>query len=100
MSMLVRPGLAVALALAALALTACGDTVIDASKAEDAIRDNVEHTLNVKIDGVDCPSDVKVEAGRSFQCTVTARNGRRATAMLKILNSDADVRFVSFKRQK
>jgi Domain of unknown function (DUF4333) len=96
----VRTGAASAVALIALALSACGGTVIDEDKAEDAVKADVEQALDVKVESVDCPSDVDVEAGTSFDCTVEAANGLKATATLKILNEDADVRFVNLKPQK
>ncbi len=91
---------AAATMFAALAISSCGDTVIDDAKAEDAIRDNVESSTKVKVAAVDCPADVKVEAGRRFECLVTAESGRKATATLKILNSDADVSFVALRPVK
>ena len=49
---------------------------------------------------VECPSDVDVETGKTFDCEVTAANGDRSTARLKILNDDADVAFVGYKKSK
>jgi Domain of unknown function (DUF4333) len=95
-----RAGAAVLAVVAVGALAACGDKVIDEGKAEDAVEADVERGLDIKVDSVDCPSDVDVETGRTFDCTVTAANGDKATATLKILNEDADVRFVNLKAQK
>jgi hypothetical protein len=91
--------LAIAL-VAATALAGCGDTVIDSEKAEGAIQADLERSLHEKITSVDCPSDVKVEAGRTFTCTVDYAGGKRATATLKIRNEDADVSFVGLKSNK
>jgi hypothetical protein len=93
----VRVSAAIGFSVAALAIAGCGDTVIDNGKAEDAIRADVEKSLKVPVKSVECPSDVKVEAGKTFECIVTAANGKKATATLKILNSDADVSFVDFQ---
>jgi uncharacterized protein DUF4333 len=91
----VRPPLgALALALvlvAALAAAGCGGTVIDAAKTEDAIEHNLEQEAGQKVSSVDCPSDVDVTAGDTFECTVSLEDGSGETATLKILNSDADV---------
>ena len=95
-----RAGIGVALASAVLALASCGGTVIDDGKAEDAVQSDLQRRLKVKIESVDCPSDVDVEAGKKFACDVTAANGEKATATLKILNEDADVAFVDFKPAK
>jgi hypothetical protein len=95
----VRTGCAACLVLAALGLAACG-TVIDDGKAEDAVQASVEKDLNVNVKSVDCPSDVDVEPKKTFDCQVTAVNGDKSTATLKILNDDADVAFVGYKKSK
>ena len=99
MSNALRAGIVVIAALAALGLAACG-TVIDDGKAEDAVQASVEKDLNVKVKSVDCPGDVDVKAGKTFDCEVVAVNGDKSTATLKILNSDADVAFVGYKKSK
>jgi post-segregation antitoxin (ccd killing protein) len=91
--------LALVLALAFLAL-GCGDTVIDSGKTEAAIKSNVEKSLNQKVDSVDCPSDEKVEAGRTFTCTIELSNGKHATSTWKIRNKEADIEIVGFKETK
>jgi len=100
MPMPTRRGAALAAVFAALALAACGDTVIDEGKAEDAVQADVEQSLDIKVNSVECPSDVDVEPGKTFDCVVTAANGDEATATLKIVNEDADVRFVNLEAQK
>jgi hypothetical protein len=92
--------LAAALAAVAFAATGCGETVIDDQKAEGAIQSSLEKSLHEKIKSVDCPSDQKVEAGKTFSCVVVFSNGKQATATLKILNKDADVSLVGFKPSK
>jgi hypothetical protein len=80
--------LAVALGLLA---SGCGETVIDASKAEDATQQSLEGSLDQKVESVDCPSDQKVEKGATFECTVTLGDGQEGTATLLIRNDDADI---------
>ncbi len=92
------PAVLVAL-VAALSLAACGDTVIDDGKAEEAIQQDVESTLKVKVSSVDCPGDVEVEVDKEFDCTVKSDAGD-ATVTLKILNEDADVRVTDFQQTK
>jgi len=92
--------LAAALAAVALAATGCGETVIDDQKTEGAIRSGLEKPLHEKIKSVDCPSDQKVEAGKTFTCVVNFSNGKQATATLKILNKDADISFVRLEPSK
>ena len=95
----VRAAGAAAVVVGALALSSCGSKVIDDSKAEDQIQANVEHNLGIKV-SVDCPTGVEVEPGRTFSCTVTTRKGDEAEAVLRILNSDADVHFTTLKPLK
>ena len=84
--------LAFVLAVAAtIAATGCGETVIDATKTEAAIEQNLKSSLGKKVSAVECPSDVEVKAGASFDCVVTLTSGKEETVSLKILNDDADV---------
>jgi hypothetical protein len=97
----VRSTLVIAL-LGALVLAAsgCGDTVIDDVKTEETLKSSLEKSLHEKIKTVDCPSDVKVEAGKTFTCTVDFPKANEATATLKIRNSDADVSVVGLKAKQ
>jgi hypothetical protein len=83
-----------------LAVSGCGDTVIDDVKTEETLKSSLEKSLHEKITAVDCPSDVKVETGKTFACTVDFPKGNEATATLKIRNSDADVSVVGLKANK
>lgn len=85
------------LALAALLATGCGGTVIDSAKTEAAIEENLEKSVGQKVTSVECPSGVEVDAGTTFDCTVSLKNGKSETAVLKILNSDADVEVSELK---
>lgn len=100
MSVPVRCVAALALLAIAFAAVGCGETVIDDVKAEGAIQGNLEKSLHAKIKSVDCPSDQKVEAGKTFTCTVIFSDGKQATATLKILNKDADISLVGLKPKK
>jgi hypothetical protein len=87
----------VALALAVFFAAGCGGTVIDAAKTEDAIEHNLEQEVGQKVSSVDCPSDVEVTPGDTFECTVRLEDGSGETATLKILNADADVEVASLQ---
>lgn len=92
MSFPIRCGLAAAaLAVLAIAATGCGDTVIDRKSTEETLQASLEKSLHEKIKSVDCPSDVKVEPGKTFTCEVDFSQGKQATATLKIRNKDADI---------
>lgn len=101
MTVPLRSTLAVALlGVLVLAASGCGDTTIDDVKTEETLKVSLERSLHEKIKGVDCPSGVKVEAGKSFTCTVDLPKGEEATATLKIRNSDADVDVVDLRANK
>jgi hypothetical protein len=99
MAKAVRAARAAAVLVAALSLASCGETVVDDTKAEDQIKANVEHNTGVKV-SVECPTGVEVSPGRTFSCTVTTRKGNEAEAVLRILNSDADVHFIALRPLK
>jgi hypothetical protein len=100
LSFSVRCAAAFALLAIVFAAVGCGETVIDDVKAEEAIQSNLEKSLDAKIKAVDCPSDQKVEAGKTFTCVVKFSDGKQATATLKILNEDADVSLVGLKQDE
>lgn len=100
MSLLGRSGVLTALILAAFLAAGCGETVIDDAKTEAAIEDNLSKSLGKKVSSVDCPVDVEVKAGESFDCAVTLSGGKQETASLKILNEDADVEVTDLQPDK
>ena len=93
-------GVLVALLPAAFLAVGCGETVIDAAKTEAAIEQNLERSVGQKVSSVECPSDVKVEAGATFDCTVNLAGSKQETATLKIINSDADVEVTDLRPNK
>ncbi len=86
-----RFGAVCALIVIGVVAVGCGDTVIDATKTEEALQANLSKSLEEKVSAVECPSDQKVEAGATFTCKVKLPQGKEETATLKILNKDADV---------
>lgn len=100
MSSLSRAVALVALALVAIGVAGCGETVIDDAKTEAAIEQNLESSVGQKVASVDCPSGVEVEAGATFDCAVNLTGGEQETATLKILNEDADVEVTNLKPAK
>jgi hypothetical protein len=80
-----------------LVLSGCGGTVIDDVKAEEETKASLEDSLHEKIKEVDCPSGVKVEADKTFTCTVDFSKGNEATATLKIRDSEANLSLVGLK---
>lgn len=100
MSFLGRSGAVAVLAVAAVFAVGCGKTVIDDVKTEDAITQNLESSLGKKVTGVECPSGVEVEVDATFDCTVTVAGGKEETAIMKILNEDADIELTNLKAGK
>lgn len=100
MNFICRRGGLVALAIAALFAVGCGETVIDDAKTAATLEENLEKSVGQKVSSVDCPSGVKVEAGKTFECTVSLAGGKSETATLKIVNSDADVEVTDLQANK
>jgi NAD(P)H-hydrate repair Nnr-like enzyme with NAD(P)H-hydrate epimerase domain len=100
MTLLSRSGAVVALALAVFLAAGCGETVIDDVKTEAAIEENLTKSVGQKVTSVDCPSGVEVKAGDTFDCAVVLAGGKKETATLKIINSDADVEVTDLKPDK
>ncbi len=95
-----RLAMTAVLVMAGVFVVGCGDTVIDNTKAEDAIQRNLESSLHHSVSSVTCPSDQKVDPGATFDCAIVFAGGKGATATLKILNKDADVSLVGLKANK
>lgn len=73
--------------------------MVDPVKLEDTIQADLERSLHVKIQSVDCPSDVSVDPGATFTCEVVFSDRERKVATLKIRNKDADISMVGLKPQ-
>lgn len=100
MSLLVRCAAIGALAMAALLVAGCGETVIDSAKTEAAIEQNLKRATGKKVSSVECPSGVEVKAGTTFDCTVDLAGGKQETVTLKIVNSNADTEITNLKASK
>lgn len=69
---------AVALPLfAALALAACGESLIDAGRAERFVRGVVAEQVQARVATVTCPEDVEKKTGARFTCVVTGTDGSK-----------------------
>jgi hypothetical protein len=89
-----RVGVFIGLAAALALIAGCGETVLDTSKTEEALKANIGNSLETKVKSVDCPSGEKVEAGNTFTCRVALAGGKEETATLEIVNADADVHVI------
>lgn len=97
---IVRSGALLTLVALVGAAAGCGETVIDSAKAEAALEQNVEQQTDRKVSSVDCPSDVEVKAGATFDCTVSYAGGEREVATLEIRNSNADVSVTNLQPER
>lgn len=69
-----RPAVALPL-LAALVLAACGESRIDADRAERFVRGVVAEQVQSRVATVTCPEDVEKQTGARFTCVVTGADG-------------------------
>jgi hypothetical protein len=74
------------LAVGAFAVAGCGDKKLDTGKLEGKIKDGIEKQAGVKIKSVDCPGDVKVKKGDTFNCKATTNSGQ--SAKVKVTQQD------------
>jgi hypothetical protein len=68
------------LLLAAAAGASCGESTVDAAKAEGIIRRAVAEQLQSRVASVACPADVRLQQGGRFTCVVTGRDGSKGAA--------------------
>jgi hypothetical protein len=84
----------------ALLAAGCGETVLDKAKTEATLEQNVERATGRKVTSVDCPSDVAVKKGTTFECVVTFENGKRSVETVKIRNADADISAIDLRPER
>jgi hypothetical protein len=77
---------------AVLLFTGC-EKKLDTDKLEDKVKSGIEQQANVKIKSVDCPSDVKVKKGDTFNCTATSVDGQKATVKVTQSDDQGNVRY-------
>jgi hypothetical protein len=78
----------------------CGGTVLDKAKLDETTQASLERSLHVRIRSVDCPSDLSVDPGSTFECAVVFPDGKRESAILKIRDKDADISIVGLEPNK
>jgi NAD(P)H-hydrate repair Nnr-like enzyme with NAD(P)H-hydrate epimerase domain len=78
------------LAITAVAAAGCGSSsknTVDASKVESGIKQQMSSS-GAEVTSVKCPSDVKSEAGATFDCDVSWSNG--ATGKVKVTETSVN----------
>lgn len=89
-----RKYLIVLIAVLAVSLTGCEFSVggnLDMEEVETGISDGLEEQLDVEIESVDCPEEVKMEKGNDFECTATDSEGSSATISVVQTNDDGNL---------
>ena len=88
--------LPVAAVCGALALGGCGEEQLDMGKIEKGIKDGIEkQNPGTRVEAVDCPDDVEVKKGGTFDCKVKgAQKGQEATAKVTQTDDEGNVRYV------
>jgi hypothetical protein len=87
------PRLATALtACAAIALTGCGEKILNTDNAEKEIVKGLEEQTNARDPKVSCPDDVEVKKGDTFECKATAGKDS-ATIAVEQLDDEGNIRW-------
>ena len=83
--------LSLAIASAAVALGACGTQQLDTAEAEKTIGNRLGEQAGTKVT-INCPDDVEIKKGDTFECEAKARND---TAKVKVtqLDDEGNVRW-------
>jgi hypothetical protein len=79
------------IAVLAIAAAACTKT-LDTDGLEGELQSQIEAQTDSAITSVDCPADVEVEAGGTFECTAEEESG--ATFTLLVTQTDDEGRVV------
>ena len=72
-------------------LAGCGgDDTLDKAELEDELRVQLSEDAGVDPDDVtvECPDDIEAEAGREFQCELTAPNGDLVSVEVTLTDDD------------
>ena len=80
-------------AAAALAVAGCGDKKLDTDKLEGKIKDGIQKQAGVKVKTVDCPGDIKVKKGDTFNCKATTTSGQDANVKVTQQDDDGNVNY-------
>lgn len=76
-------------------VSGCGGKVIDYTKAEEFIRQDLAG-VGVEVESVICPKGIEVSAGTDFECEVSA-DGEQAVVEMRIVDDEGLVRPVEIR---
>ena len=80
-----------ALAAGAIAIAGCGSQQLDTAEAERTIANRLGEQAGTRVK-IECPDDVEIEKGDTFQCKARARNDT-ATVKVTQLDDEGNVRW-------
>jgi Domain of unknown function (DUF4333) len=81
-------------AVAALVLAAAACTKsLDSEGLEATLKEQLTQETGSTITAVDCPDEIKVETGGTFECTVTEESGTTFTLSLTQTNDKGNVNY-------
>ena len=91
-------GAPAAAAVALMVAMGCGEEVIDATKVEDSINQNIQETgVAGQVKSVECPEDEPSEDGHRFDCKVIRTDG--GTEAIPVVVTDGEAGNVSFGKE-
>ena len=88
-----RPRYLLVAAAAALALPACGESMLDVDEVESEITPQVEEQTGTRDVAVECPDDIEAEEGGEFECDLSAEGGIEAKVEVTQEDDDGNVRW-------
>ena len=71
----VKPALPIIVTAALIALSGCGETIVDPQAAESDVLDGLGDQLGVRIESVRCPGDFPARAVATFECIAETPRG-------------------------
>jgi hypothetical protein len=77
--------------LASLALSACGESMLDTGNIEDEIAPQLAQDTGTKDVEISCPDDVEAKKGEDFECDVTAPGGVESKVTVTQEDDDGNV---------
>ena len=88
-----RPRLPRFVILAVIVLVAAGCTKLDTDGLEGTLKKQVAAEIGSPVTSVDCPSDVEVETGGTFECTATEGSGTTFTVRVTQTDDEGNVTY-------
>ena len=83
-----------AIVMASALMAACegsvsiGARVLEGDEVEEDIADGLEEEVGERPDSIDCPDEVEVEDGGTFECTLTAEDDSTATVEVTMTDDE------------